>query len=98
MGSLLHHCNLDRLAAMWTASRHDTLQAQPFTSQGLYSTARGETITAYSPLKPFYQVSAHGDNIIWNVSEDLNCPPELLTRHTKGRRKNLPYRQDDGSD
>ncbi|KAI0407224.1 hypothetical protein F4802DRAFT_595450 [Xylaria palmicola] len=51
----LHHCNLDRLAAMWTATHHDTLQAQPFTSQGLYSTARGELITADSPLKPFYQ-------------------------------------------
>ncbi|KAI1124250.1 Di-copper centre-containing protein [Nemania abortiva] len=53
---MLHHCNLDRLAAMWTASRHDTVQAQPFTSQGLYSTAKGEIITADSPLKPFYQV------------------------------------------
>ncbi|KAI0878700.1 Di-copper centre-containing protein [Hypoxylon argillaceum] len=52
---MLHHCNLDRLAAMWTASYHDTLQAQPFISQGLYSTARGEMITADSPLKPFYQ-------------------------------------------
>ncbi|KAI0112490.1 Di-copper centre-containing protein [Nemania sp. FL0031] len=52
---LLHHCNLDRLAAMWTASHHDTLQAEPFTSQGLYSTAKGEIVTADSPLKPFYQ-------------------------------------------
>ncbi|KAI0441851.1 hypothetical protein F4803DRAFT_562735 [Xylaria telfairii] len=52
---MLHHCNLDRLSAMWTASHHDTLQAQPFTNQGLYSTARGEIITADSPLKPFYQ-------------------------------------------
>ncbi|KAI0483901.1 Di-copper centre-containing protein [Xylaria cf. heliscus] len=52
---MLHHCNLDRLSAMWTASHHDTLQTQPFTSQGLYSTAKGEIITADSPLKPFYQ-------------------------------------------
>ncbi|KAI1758339.1 Di-copper centre-containing protein [Xylaria castorea] len=52
---MLHHCNLDRLSAMWTASHHDTLQAQPFTSQGLYSTAEGEIITVDSPLKPFYQ-------------------------------------------
>ncbi|KAI0204609.1 hypothetical protein F4808DRAFT_457053 [Astrocystis sublimbata] len=52
---LLHHCNLDRLSALWTVSRNDTLQAQPFTSPGLYSTAKGEIITADSPLKPFYQ-------------------------------------------
>ncbi|KAJ8124503.1 hypothetical protein O1611_g9137 [Lasiodiplodia mahajangana] len=52
---LIHHCNLDRLAAMWMASHYDTLQGQPFTSQGLYSTAKGEIITAGSPLKPFYQ-------------------------------------------
>ncbi|KAI3335615.1 Di-copper centre-containing protein [Ustulina deusta] len=52
---LLHHCNLDRLAAMWTASHNDTMQTQPFTSQGLYSTGQGEIITADSPLKPFYQ-------------------------------------------
>ncbi|KAI0450775.1 hypothetical protein F5B21DRAFT_489533 [Xylaria acuta] len=52
---MLHHCNLDRLSAMWTASHRETLQGQPFTSQGLYSTAKGEVITADSPLKPFYQ-------------------------------------------
>ncbi|KAI1170771.1 Di-copper centre-containing protein [Nemania sp. FL0916] len=52
---MLHHCNLDRLAAMWTASHDDQLQAASFTSQGLYSTAQGEIITADSPLKPFYQ-------------------------------------------
>ncbi|KAJ3577361.1 hypothetical protein NPX13_g3208 [Xylaria arbuscula] len=53
---LLHHCNLDRLAAMWTASHSDdAIQTQPFSSQGLYSTAKGENITADSPLKPFYQ-------------------------------------------
>ncbi|KAI0541909.1 hypothetical protein GGR58DRAFT_497545 [Xylaria digitata] len=49
------HCNLDRLAAMWEASHNHTVQTQPFTSQGLYSTAQGENITADSPLKPFYQ-------------------------------------------
>ncbi|KAI0966132.1 Di-copper centre-containing protein [Xylaria arbuscula] len=52
---LLHHCNLDRLAAMWTATHNEAVQTQPFTSQGLYSTAQGEIITADSPLKPFYQ-------------------------------------------
>ncbi|KAI3321261.1 Di-copper centre-containing protein [Xylariaceae sp. AK1471] len=52
---MLHHCNLDRLAALWTAINNDTLQVQPYESQGLYATAKGEIITADSPLKPFYQ-------------------------------------------
>ncbi|KAI0816122.1 Di-copper centre-containing protein [Xylaria sp. FL0064] len=52
---LLHHCNLDRLAAMWTTSHNATIQTQLFTSKGLFSTAQGEIITADSPLKPFYQ-------------------------------------------
>ncbi|KAI2628284.1 Di-copper centre-containing protein [Xylaria nigripes] len=53
---MLHHCNLDRLAAIWTSIHsNDLIQTQPFNSQGLYSTAKGEPITADSPLKPFYQ-------------------------------------------
>ncbi|KAI1821314.1 Di-copper centre-containing protein [Xylaria intraflava] len=53
---MLHHCNLDRLAAIWTTIHEgNSVQTQPFTSQGLYSTAKGELITADSPLKPFYQ-------------------------------------------
>ncbi|KAJ2985605.1 hypothetical protein NUW58_g5439 [Xylaria curta] len=51
----LHHTNLDRLAAMWTALHNDTIQTIPFTSPGLFSTAPGEVITADSPVKPFYQ-------------------------------------------
>ncbi|KAI8626488.1 Di-copper centre-containing protein [Xylariaceae sp. FL1651] len=57
---ILHHCNLDRLAAMWTAAHgNETHQDQPFTSQGLYATAKGEIITADSPIKPFYQADGN---------------------------------------
>ncbi|KAI1337062.1 Di-copper centre-containing protein [Xylariaceae sp. FL0016] len=53
---MLHHCNLDRLSALWMAiHRNNTYQTQTYTSNGLFSTAKGDTITANSPLKPFYQ-------------------------------------------
>ncbi|KAI0396602.1 Di-copper centre-containing protein [Xylariaceae sp. FL0594] len=52
---MLHHSNLDRLAALWSYIHNETVQTAPFTSQGLYATAKGESITADSPLKPFYQ-------------------------------------------
>ncbi|KAI1141556.1 Di-copper centre-containing protein [Hypoxylon sp. FL0543] len=53
---MLHHANLDRLAAIWMAvHRNATYQSQSYVSSGLYATARGENITAASPLKPFYR-------------------------------------------
>ncbi|KAI1416556.1 Di-copper centre-containing protein [Hypoxylon sp. FL1857] len=53
---MLHHANLDRLVALWMAVNfNDTSQSQPYVSSGLYATARGERITAASPLKPFFR-------------------------------------------
>ncbi|KAI0003596.1 Di-copper centre-containing protein [Xylariaceae sp. FL0662B] len=53
---MLHHANLDRLVALWMAIHfNDTHQSETYTSGGLYATAKGENITAESPLKPFYQ-------------------------------------------
>lgn len=53
---MLHHANLDRLAALWMAVHSNaTYQSQSYVSNGLYATARGENITAESPLKPFYK-------------------------------------------
>ncbi|KAI1327389.1 hypothetical protein F5Y16DRAFT_195653 [Xylariaceae sp. FL0255] len=55
---MLLHCNVDRLAALWTAiNPNETYQSQTYTSGGLYGTAAGTSISATSPLKPFYQVS-----------------------------------------
>ncbi|KAI1423995.1 Di-copper centre-containing protein [Xylaria sp. FL1777] len=88
---LLHHCNLDRLAAMWTGSHNDTLQTQPFTSQGLYSTAQGETITADSPLKPFYQADGrtfHTGRTVAKTETFGYTYPDILGTD-QGRTKNV---------
>ncbi|KAI2628798.1 Di-copper centre-containing protein [Hypoxylon sp. NC1633] len=54
--SMLHHANIDRLAALWMAVHFNaTHQSESYTTSGLYATARGAKITAASPLKPFYQ-------------------------------------------
>ncbi|KAI1486818.1 hypothetical protein F5X96DRAFT_681712 [Biscogniauxia mediterranea] len=52
---MLHHANLDRLVALWSAVHNSSYQTQPYVSPGLYSTPRGAAITADSPLKPFYR-------------------------------------------
>lgn len=53
---MLHHANVDRLAALWQAAHpNDTYQSQTYASGGLYGTARGENVTAESPVKPFYR-------------------------------------------
>ncbi|KAI1211298.1 Di-copper centre-containing protein [Annulohypoxylon truncatum] len=53
---MLHHANLDRLAALWQAIHpNDTYQSRSYASGGLYGTARGENMTAESPVKPFYR-------------------------------------------
>ncbi|KAI0602121.1 Di-copper centre-containing protein [Biscogniauxia sp. FL1348] len=52
---MLHHANLDRLAALWSAIHNSSYQAEAYATPGLYSTAKGAIITANSPLKPFYQ-------------------------------------------
>ncbi|KAI1095615.1 Di-copper centre-containing protein [Rostrohypoxylon terebratum] len=53
---MLHHANVDRLAALWQAAHPgNTYQSQTYASGGLYGTARGENVTAESPVKPFYR-------------------------------------------
>ncbi|KAI1777107.1 Di-copper centre-containing protein [Hypoxylon cercidicola] len=53
---MLHHANVDRLAALWVAAHRGAAhQTEPYQTGGLFGTARGATVTAASPLKPFYQ-------------------------------------------
>ncbi|KAI0152619.1 Di-copper centre-containing protein [Xylariaceae sp. FL1272] len=87
---ILHHCNLDRLAAIWTAVRpNNTYQTTPGASGGLYSTAKGEIITADSPLKPFYQadgVSFHtGLTVQSTVTFGYTYPELVALNHGSGR-------------
>jgi tyrosinase len=52
---MLHHCNVDRLVAMWQVIHYEedmfTSQA---TSTGQYGTIESSIVTADSPLKPFF--------------------------------------------
>ncbi|KAI0133618.1 tyrosinase precursor [Xylariales sp. AK1849] len=64
----LHHCNVDRLIALWQAVNYnDTYQTTTYDSKGQYSTAAGAPITADNPLKPFYQ----GDNQTFHTSRTV---------------------------
>lgn len=78
---MLHHCNLDRLAAMWSAIHYkNTVQTVPYQSNGLFATAKGEEITADSPLKPFYRAdgrSFHTTRSVLNTSDFGYTYPEF---------------------
>ncbi len=80
--SILHHCNLDRLAAIWAVIHFEnTVQTTSYKSNGQFATARGENITADSPLKPFYQEDGrtfHTSRSVLNVSDLGYTYPELL--------------------
>ncbi|CAJ2505321.1 Uu.00g127150.m01.CDS01 [Anthostomella pinea] len=90
--SMLHHCNLDRLAALWTSVHpNETHQTQPYSSDGLYSTAKGETITADSPLKPFYQA----DGKTFHTGMTVISTDSLGYTYPEMRSGHLPVDQDE---
>ncbi|RYO97996.1 hypothetical protein DL763_002501 [Monosporascus cannonballus] len=78
---MLHHCNLDRLAAIWAAIYFEnTVQTTSYQSGGLFATARGEDITADSPLKPFYQADGktfHTSRSVRDITQFGYTYPEL---------------------
>lgn len=52
----LHHCNIDRLFAMWQAINYNNpTQTQNERTTALYATAGNSIVNANSPLKPFYR-------------------------------------------
>ncbi|KAK0628971.1 hypothetical protein B0T17DRAFT_488166 [Bombardia bombarda] len=54
--SMLHHCNVDRLVAMWQAIYYqNSMFTTTSTSSGEFGTPKGTVITADSPLKPFFR-------------------------------------------
>ncbi|KAK4179427.1 putative tyrosinase [Triangularia setosa] len=61
---MLHHCNVDRLVAMWqTIYYKNSMFTGNSSSSGQFGTPKGTVITADSPLKPFFRgPSATNDN------------------------------------
>ena len=52
---MLHHCNIDRLIAMWQAINYNnSMFTSTYQSPGQFATAAGTQISAQSELKPFY--------------------------------------------
>ncbi|RYP45064.1 hypothetical protein DL768_008536 [Monosporascus sp. mg162] len=78
---MLHHCNLDRLAAIWAAIYFENpVQTTSYRSGGLFATAKGEDITADSPLKPFYQADGqtfHTSRSVRDITQLGYTYPEL---------------------
>jgi len=66
---MLHHCNVDRLFAMWQViNENNRMFKSTGISQGQFGTPRGANITADSPLKPF---SRNGTNTSFHTSNSV---------------------------
>ncbi|KAI7921042.1 hypothetical protein M0657_006300 [Pyricularia oryzae] len=79
----LHHCNIDRLVALWQAINHDkTVFNGSVHTNGQFATAPG-SFTADSPLKPFYASTRPGDFHTTRTVADVTrlgyTYPELLS-------------------
>ncbi|KAK1836674.1 hypothetical protein QBC39DRAFT_56270 [Podospora conica] len=67
---MLHHCNVDRLVALWQAiNPRSPMFTTTHPSTGQFGTARGTNITADSPLKPFF--SEEGGFLTSNMMADI---------------------------
>ncbi|KAJ2906455.1 Di-copper centre-containing protein [Zalerion maritima] len=52
---MLHHCNIDRLIAIWQAIHYESAPlSHPYKTNGFFSTPSRSTLDARTPLKPFY--------------------------------------------
>ncbi|KAK3350005.1 hypothetical protein B0T25DRAFT_611078 [Lasiosphaeria hispida] len=77
---MLHHCNVDRLTAMWQAIHYNhPMFTTTGRSTGQYATPKGALITADSPLKPFYDKNLrfHTSNTVSNTRELGYTYPEI---------------------
>lgn len=77
---MLHHCNVDRLVAMWQAIHYDKpMFTITGTSTGQFGTPTGSNITADSPLKPFFNqnLRLHTSNSVTNISVFGYTYPEI---------------------
>ena len=77
---MLHHCNVDRLIAMWQAIYPDSSMFNTTdVSSGQFATPRGTLITRDSPLKPFRNgpLTFHTSDTVTNISTFGYTYPEI---------------------
>lgn len=98
---MLHHCNVDRLVAMWQVIHHEeAMFTGSAKSTGQYATVTNSTVTADSPLKPFFDESLnfHTSNSVANITifgytypemPDWGMPPEARAGHVKAQVNSL---------
>ncbi|KAK0707522.1 hypothetical protein B0H67DRAFT_670703 [Lasiosphaeris hirsuta] len=106
---MLHHCNVDRLTAMWQAIHYKhPMFTTTGRSTGQYATPEGSLITADSPLKPFYGNNSrfHTSNTVSNIRElgytypeinDWSTTPEQLAIYIRAQ-VNMLYGSNSGMD
>src|SRR5688572_20736046 len=99
--SMLHHSNVDRLVALWqTIYYTEAIFNVTAYSTGQYGTPSGTTITAGSPLKPFFDqnLNFHTTISVANISRfgytypempDWRMPPEERASHVRAHINSL---------
>jgi tyrosinase len=65
----LHHCNVDRLFAMWQSQWPDAYGASQVAPHSTWTIAQGSTQDADSPLEPFYKDT---NGSFWTTNEVRN--------------------------
>ncbi|KAK9895306.1 Di-copper centre-containing protein [Cystobasidium minutum MCA 4210] len=66
----LHHCNIDRLFSFWQVLNPDVwVDASNTFGATTWTIARNETVTANTPLTPFYSPSKIASNGFWTSAE-----------------------------
>ncbi|KAH6842988.1 hypothetical protein B0I37DRAFT_208669 [Chaetomium sp. MPI-CAGE-AT-0009] len=105
---MLHHCNLDRLVAMWQVIHYkEDMFTNTATSTGQYATLESSVVTADSPLKPFFDenMNFHTSKSVKNITTfgytypempDWKMPPEARASYARAQVNSL-YGGGDGS-
>ncbi|KAK0709679.1 hypothetical protein B0T26DRAFT_805332 [Lasiosphaeria miniovina] len=99
---MLHHCNIDRLVAMWQAIHYkDAMFNTTGVSTGEFGTPPGTHITADSPLKPFFDenLNLHTSKSVADIrvfgytypelDEDEPTTPDGLADHVRAQVNSL---------
>ena len=77
---MLHHCNVDRLVAMWQAIHYEeAMFTGTARSTGQYATPKDSPVTADSPLKPFFtaNMTFHTSRSVANITTFGYTYPEM---------------------